>query len=288
MISNFYRLIYNQDGLLVSVNELATGATLPFDRNNKTFEETDPLVKKLREREIEFGVLPLADIVPEPELQLKNYRLNFLAESDRGIPLFRFPGDINYNTGLTQGLSTLTLDYFGLRVVNIFQQVLDATLLPLPEPVPIVYERYKYLWDNATGLPTSRVKEIQFYFEDGTLDERKKLLPKEFYNTSDRARITEARRGTTLTWLIGRSKELGLGTALEGFFSSYQEATARYVQTGDTSIIDLVNSSTAPWMDADTGTVQGTVRQAIALNFQKALEIPTEEEINSFLTGYLN
>jgi hypothetical protein len=264
--------IYHQDG-----------RQMLFDPSTQIFVEDHPWTIELRDWEQDNGELDLSDLNLTP-VELNNYRLNFLVEPDRNIPLFRYPGDINYGTDLMLGLSTERLDYFGLRVANILYQTLDTvTLKPLPKPIPVVLEKYLYFWDKATNLPISRIKEIRFYFDDGTLDSRKKLLPKEFYNTSDRADICNKRRESIVAWLIARSVELGLGDALKGFFANYKDECDKYILYGDRSIVSLVNSSTEPWMEADTTTQMGTVRNAIAFCFDKALEATPDKEIEAFL-----
>lgn len=207
--------------------------------------------------------------------------------SDRVTDLDRFPEDVNYNTGLTIGLSTQTIDYFGLRVAQVYYQSINPVdNSRLAEPIPIVYERYYYEWDKTINHPIERTKRIYFYDLEGELTTQYKLLPKEFYNVSDREDIVFRRRQTIVSWLIARSKELGLGTALEGFFGQFKNECDRYIAYGDRSIIDLVSASDELWMGAETNTGMGTIRDAISLCFDKALLSTPNTEIDLFLTNY--
>ena len=206
---------------------------------------------------------------------------------DRVTDLDRFPEDINYNTGLTIGLSTQTIDYFGLRVAQVYYQSINPLdNAKLTEPIPIVFERYYYNWAENIAHPIGRTKRIYFYDDEGDLTTQYKLLPKEFYNVSDREDIVYRRRQTIVSWLIARSKELGLGDALEGFFASFKNECDRYIAYGDSSIINLVSTSNEPWMDAATNTEMGTVRGAISLCFNKALLATPNTEIDLFLNNY--
>jgi hypothetical protein len=180
------------------------------------------------------------------------------------------------------GLTTKTIDYFGLRVAQIFYQSLDLNFQQI-EPIPIVFERYKYQWDDKTNYPTGRVKEIRFYQSDGQLSQESKLLPKEFYNISDRADICNKRRESIVAWLIARSVELGLGDALKGFFANYKDECDRYILYGDKKILNLVGNSKETWLDIDTKTPMGTVRTTIIFCLGKALEATPEGEIEEFL-----
>jgi hypothetical protein len=256
---------------------------LPFNPQSQTFNENDPLVIALREWEAENGELDLSDREPDPLPEVIGYRINQLLPSDRNIPRDRFPEDINYNTELVIGLTTKTIDYFGLRVAQIFYQSLDPQTKEQIDPIAIIFERYKYNWDSKTKLPTGRVKEIYFYLDNGTLSEQFKLLPKEFYNVSDRADISTRRRQTILTWLIARATELGLGAQIKDYFAVYKDQTDKYVLYGDQQILKTVKDSPEPWLDLDTTTSLGTVRNAIAVCFTKALEPTGNAEVDMFL-----
>jgi hypothetical protein len=281
---NDYLIFRNNLGQVDSVNRIFDGASLPFNYQNKTFDESDPLVIELRQWESQNGALDLGDIPPEPEPELIAYRINCLLPVDKNINLDRFPSDINYNTDLVVGLSTLTIDYFGLRVAQIYTLILDIeTLEKLNEPTPIVFERYFYDWNKDTLLPNGRTKHIYFYQTNGELSTEFKVLPKEFYNTSDKEDITYRRRQTIVSWLIARSKELGLGNALEGFFAEFKDECDRYIYYGDQAIINLSINSKLPWLDADTGTAMGTVRNTLATCFNKAKEPTPNEEVDAFL-----
>lgn len=199
----------------------------------------------------------------------------------------RFPGDVNYNTDLVIGLTTQTIDYFGLRVAQVFYQNIDPETLDAIAPVPIVFERYIYNWNKDTKLPVSRVKEIQFYQEDGTLAEEKKLLPKEFYNVSDRSDIVTRRRETIVSWLIARATELGMETQTKDYFSDFKEETDKYVLYGDQAIIDTVRVSIEAFLDTPTGlsSPMDTMRSAIITCLTKALEPTPNEEVSLFLAN---
>jgi hypothetical protein len=282
-----FELIRDQNGVLTQIIERPSGASVPYNVTTKVMDETSPITVRFRAWEQENGQLDLSNIPVETVDEAATIRLNKLLRIDRLISLPRFPGDVNYNTGLSIGLSTETLDYFGLRVAQIFSQTIDAETYEPITPIPIVFERYKYVWESDTKLPLSRVKEIQFYLEDGSLTTEKKLLPKEFPNTSDRANITYQRRKTILNWLIARSKELGLGTALEGFFANYKDQCDRYILYENLELLDLIENATEPWLDIDSTTVMGTVRQACLLCFSKALEPTPNEEVDSYLASIL-
>lgn len=86
--------------------------------------------------------------------------------------------------------------------------------------------------------------------------------------------------------MIARSKELGLGDALEGFFAIFKNECDRYIAYGDRSIIDLVSASDELWMGAETNTGMGTVRNAIILCIEKALQPTPNTEIDLFLNNY--
>lgn len=285
-IEDFYTKYYNLDGLLVRINENESGLPLDFDPNTKTFNEAHFLTINLRNKEAELGEqLDLSDRDPNPKKPKKKIRLNSLQSSDRLIIEDRFPEDINYNTGLAIGLTTETIDYFGLRVAQIYYQTLSAeTLEPLATPIKQVFERYKYNWDAATKTPLARVKEIQFYQEDGVLTEQKKILPKTFYNVSDRADITKRRRSTIVDWLVARANELGLATETKDYFSLYKLETDNYTLYGDPDILTIVENSTETFLNVDTQTEMGTMRQAILLCLTKALEATPDAEIEQFLT----
>lgn len=284
-----FELKYTATGRLTAVYTLCDGiwVPLPFHIEDKTFDETHPLVIALRKWERENDELNLSDRPPEPIPQIIGYRLNNLLPSDRFQQGDRFPADINYNTDLTVGLTTKTIDYFGLRVAQVFYQSVDPDTRELIPAIPIIFERYKYSWDEKNKLPLGRVKEIYFYKEDNTLSQEFKLLPKEFYNVSDRADITTRRRQTILAWLIARATELGLGKQVKDYFALYKDQTDRYVLYGDRQILQTVQASTEPWLDLDTTTQMGTVRNAIAICFTKALEPTKNEEIDQFLASQI-
>ncbi|MGL4622103.1 MAG: hypothetical protein ACRCZS_24090, partial [Chroococcidiopsis sp.] len=146
-----------------------------------------------------------------------------------------------------------------------------------------VFERYKYSWDEKNKLPLGRVKEIYFYKDDNTLSQEFKLLPKEFYNVSDRADITTRRRQTILAWLIARATELGLGARVNDYFAKYKDQTDKFVLYGDRQILQTVKTSTEPWLDADTTTQLGTIKNAILISFTQALEPTGNGEVDQFL-----
>jgi hypothetical protein len=218
-------------------------------------------------------------------LELRTRFFNQLLPSDIYIDLDRFPADVNYNTGLRIGLTTKTIDYFGLRVAQVFYQSIDPDTKELIPSIPIVFERYKYTWDSLNKLPLGRVKEIYFYLDNGSLSEEFKLLPKEFYNVSDRADITTRRRQTILAWLIARATELGLGKQVKDYFAQYKDLTDKYILYGDCQILKTVKTSTESWLDLDTTTAMGTIRTAIAVCFTKALEPTGNNEVDKFLRG---
>lgn len=289
-MGNKFDRIYDSSGLLVQINVDIDDISypLPFDFKTKTFEENDPLVIELRQWEKENGQLDLSDRIPDPLPQSVEYRLNKLLPSDRFVECDRFPGDINYSTDLIIGLTTKTIDYFGLRVAQLLYQSLDTdSFEPLDTPIPIVCEQYEYVWDEALKVPTSRVKKIRFYLEDNTLSQEFKILPKEFYSASDRTDITSKRRQTIMFWLIARATELGLGQPVKDYFAKYKDLTDRYCLYGDTTILQNVTDSTESWLEINTPTPMGTVRQAILLCFKKALEATPKAEINAFLQSQI-
>jgi hypothetical protein len=119
------------------------------------------------------------------------------------------------------------------------------------------------------------------------LSQEFKLLPKEFYNVSDRADITTRRRQTILAWLIARATELGLGSKVKDYFAQYKDLTDKYVLYGDCQILKTVKNSAEPWLDLDTTTSLGTIRNAIAICFTKALEATPGHEVDRFLGGQI-
>ncbi|MGL4619884.1 MAG: hypothetical protein ACRCZS_12625, partial [Chroococcidiopsis sp.] len=179
-----YQLKHSNTGQLVAVYGLYDGIwmPLPFDATEKTFDEESELVIEMRQWEKDNEPLDLSDRPPDPIPVIIGYRINKLLPSDRLIESDRFPSDINYNTDLTIGLTTKTIDYFGLRVAQVFYQSIDPDTRELIPAIPVVFERYKYSWDEKNKLPLGRVKEIYFYKDDNTLSQEFKLLPKEFYN----------------------------------------------------------------------------------------------------------
>jgi hypothetical protein len=267
--------------------ELAATADpcLTWDNEDGTYGTTLEHIQRMRDLEIEVD--------PDWLLKVKQvassitYRINQLLPKDRTLDGDRFPEDINYNTNLVIGLTTKTIDYFGLRVAQVFYQSIDPETKESIPAIPIVFERYRYNWDNQTKLPTGRVKEIYFYLENGEMSEQFKLLPKEFYNVSDRADITTRRRQTILAWLIARATELGLGAQVKDYFASYKDKTDKYVLYGDTEILNTVQASTQFWLDLDTTTPMGTVRNAITMCFTKALEPTANAEVDTFLGGQI-
>jgi hypothetical protein len=275
-----YKIFYNNLGQVDAINKEETGESipLPLSENNQ-----HPLVAELREWEALNRALDLSDRPVEPTPEIIEYRVNRLVWSDFLATGDRFPGGINYNTDLAIGLTTKTIDYFGLRVAQVFYQSIDPDTNELIPAQPVVFERYKYTWDENNKLPLGRVKEIYFYKEDNSLSSEFKLLPKEFYNVSDRADITTRRRQTILAWLIARATELGLGAQVKDYFAQYKDLTDKYVLYGDIEILNTVQTSTQPWLDLDTTTPMGTVRNAIALCFTKALEPTGNAEVDTFL-----
>jgi hypothetical protein len=281
----YFEAIRNSLGKVDQIVRRPDGATVLFYSATGEFDQTDPVTKSFREWEALNGALDLSDRPVEPEPEIIEYRVNRLTWSDRLVSSHRFPGDINYNTDLAIGLTTKTIDYFGLRVAQVFYQSIYPDTHEPRSPIPIVFERYKYTWDENNKLPLGRVKEIYFYKEDNSLSSEFKLLPKEFYNVSDRADITTRRRQTILAWLIARATELGLGVQVKDYFASYKDKTDKYVLYGDTEILNTVQTSTQPWLDLDTTTPMGTVRNAIAVCFTKALEPTGNAEVDAFLQG---
>ncbi|MEN9870515.1 MAG: hypothetical protein RLZZ171_1503 [Cyanobacteriota bacterium] len=284
----YFEAIRNNLGKVDQIIRRPDGASVLFYSATKEFDETDPVTKSLRDWEVLNGALDLSDRLPTTEPEIIEYRVNRLTVRDRAFESDRFPEDINYNTDLVIGLTTKTIDYFGLRVAQVFyQSIYPDTHEPIT-PIPIVFERYKYNWDEQTKLPLGRVKEIYFYLENGELSEQFKLLPKEFYNVSDRADITTRRRQTILAWLIARATELGLGKQVKDYFAVYKEQTDKYVLYADCQILKTVKESAEPWLDLDTTTSLGTVRNAIAVCFTKALEPTGNDEVTQFLQNAIN
>jgi hypothetical protein len=270
----------NSLGQIDAINRISDGASINYNSETKEFgddEITQNFLAIAKENNID-----LLDIKPEPEPEIITFRINHLLPSDRFYPLNRFPFDIDYNTGLIFGLTTKTIDYFGLRVAQVFYQSLDLDFQGI-EPIPIVFERYKYQWDDKTKYPTGRVKEIYFYQSDGQLSQEFKILPKEFYNISDRADICNKRRESIVGWLIARSIELGLGDALKGFFANYKDECDKYILYGDNKILGLVANSKEGWLNIDTKTPFKTVRNTIIFCLGKALEATPSQEIDDFL-----
>jgi hypothetical protein len=282
-----YELVYDSNGrvsiVFVVIEDLKI--PLPFDPIDKSFDESDSLVIDLRQWEKENGALDLSDRELEPVPAIIGYRVNNLLPSDRNIERDRFPNDINFNTDLLVGLTTKTIDYFGLRVAQVYYQSVDPQTKESIPALPVVFERYRYSWDAKSKLPLSRVKEIYFYKEDGSLSEEFKLLPKEFPNISDRADITTERRQTILAWLIARATELGLGDKVKDYFAKYKDETDKYVLYGDCQILKTVKNSTEAWLDLDTTTSLGKIRNAINICFTKALEPTGNAEVDKFLQG---
>lgn len=60
-ITDFYVLLYNTEGFLVAINEIASGAQLIFYPETKTFDESHYLTIQLRERESLYGALDLSN-----------------------------------------------------------------------------------------------------------------------------------------------------------------------------------------------------------------------------------
>lgn len=217
-----------------------------------------------------------------------SFRLNALVNNDLHLDFDRFPDDINYNTKLRIGLTSRTIDYFGLRVVKVLYQSIDPDTTAAIEPIPIVFERYKYSWDEDIILPKSRVKEIYFYQHDGVINQRCKVLPKEFYNINDRADITHRRRSAIVAFLIARATELGLKKEVEAYFSLYKNQTDKYILYGDRDIISIVDSALNLWFNTDTLTPLGTIKNAIVVSFTKALEPTSNEEVTQYLEQLFN
>ena len=226
------------------------------------------------------------------------YRLRDLLNPDdpRSLPhLEEPPIDVNYLTAPVVGLQKKYDKYFALRVRCVLSQTLDVSTLEEITPIPIVEEKYTYAW-GADGLPTSQGKEIRFYLEDGSLNSQPdKILPGKVLESGDREQIVTNRRKDMVDYLKARAKELGLvdpdsgQNLIELFFDNYYQEVDRYIAAGKTDLIDEVAASTLTWFDIDlsaaTGGTFATVRNAIATNLQKALEIPTTAEIEAFLNA---
>lgn len=273
-----------ENNLIISISiSLAEEADpcLSWDNEDGTFATSLDHVNRMKDS----GVAVNDDWLDEIKQILAKsiYRLNRLLPSDKNTFLDRFPLDVNYSTDLTIGLTTKTVDYFGLRVAQIGYQTLDPITLQKIEPLPVVLEKYEYFWDDNNLYPTDRIKKIQFYHEDGSVDPEAKILPKTFYSASDRAEITTYRRESIVNWLIARATELGMGNTLKLFFGQYQEQTNNYIMYADTDILNIVTNSSEPWMDVNTGTPLGTVRQSILACFTKALQATPNTEINAYL-----
>jgi hypothetical protein len=278
-----FNISRNNLGQVDAINRISDGFSVSYNPLTKIFGK-DSITLEFLQWQKENNIY-LNDIEPEQKTNIY-YRVNSLLPSDCLISLDRFPFDLNYNTGLIFGLTTKTIDYFGLRIAQIFYQSLDLDFQSI-EPIPIVFERYKYNWDEVTKYPTGRVKEIYFYQSDGQLSTEYKLLPKEFYNISDRADICNKRRESIVAWLIARSIELGLGDALKGFFAKYKDECDRYILYGDNKIFGLVASSQETWLNIDTKTPFKTVRNTIIFCLGKALEATSSQEIDDFLAQKL-
>lgn len=278
MINDYYLVFRNNLGIVDAVNKKETGQSLPLP-----LDEDDPLTIELRSLEEIHGQLDLSDRPPEPQPEVIGYRLNKLLSFDRNIPMNRFPGDINYNTELTIGLVTQTIDYIGLRVAQVFRQTIDPETKEPIAPVDIVFEEYEYNWDETLKRPNSRVKKIYFYLENGERSLEYKILPKEFYSSSDKNDIVYYRRQTIVNWFIARAGEIGLGTLVNDFFALYKDATDKYILYGDRALLDIIENAEEQWLEAQTGTVHGTVRQSILFFFNKALEATPSVEITAYL-----
>jgi hypothetical protein len=284
---HYFEAIRNDLGQVDAIARRPDGASVVWNSERGFYDPEDPVTIDFFEWQKENGDLDLSDRPPEPVPEVSGYRINKLLPGDRFEYYDRFPADINYNTDLRIGLTTKTIDYFGLRVAQVFFQSIHPETKELIPAIPVVFERYKYSWDEKNKLPLGRVKEIYFYKEDNTLSEEFKLLPKEFYNVSDRADITTRRRQTILAWLIARATELGLGKQVKDYFAQYKDLTDKYILYGDCQILKTVKSSTETWLDLDTTTAMGTIRSAIAVCFTKALEPTGNTEVDKFLQGQI-
>lgn len=213
---------------------------------------------------------------------------------DRGLPHLQDenPANINYTTDCIIGLQKSYIKYFALRILCTHTQVSDLITGEAITPIPVVQEKYIYTWGDD-GLPLSQGKEIRFYHKDGSIDTKpNKVLPGKSLESGDREKIVVARRNDIIDYLKARSKELGLmsedGTNLvESFFDSYFQSSEKYIKSGNPNLIELVKSSELSWLNIDVSAVTpfATLRQAIIYNLQKTLEIPSQEEINQFLTN---
>lgn len=284
----YFEAIRNNLGEVDQIIRRPDGASVLFYSATREFDETNPVTKSFREWEALNGALDLSTRPVEPLPEVIGYRVNKLLPSDRYTESDRFPSDINFNTDLLVGLTTKTIDYFGLRVAQVYYLSVDPQTKEVITSTPIVFERYRYTWDAKNKLPLARVKEIYFYKEDGSLSEEFKLLPKEFPNISDRADISAKRRQTVLAWLIARATELGLGKQVKDYFAVYKDQTDKYVLYGDCQILKTVAASTETWLDLDTTTQLGTVRNAITVCFTKALEPTGDAEVGAFLKNAIN
>jgi hypothetical protein len=134
-------------------------------------------------------------------------------------------------------------------------------------------------------MPVSRVKEIKFYQEDGTLTEEKKLLPKEFYSASDRSDILTRRRQTIISYLIARAIELNLESQIKDYFATYKDETDRYTLYGDDDIIGIVANSSEVFLNVSTGldAPMNTMRSSIIICLSKALEPTPDQEVSLYL-----
>lgn len=190
-----------------------------------------------------------------------------------------FPGGIDFSRELRIRLQTKPVFYFGLLIKKIHYETLEGDVYQNP----IVEELIDYQWDLATKQPTSRDTRIFYYLFDDSVGLEYKTLTKHYRDAIDKQKVVVRRRENVANWLIARAHQLELGEVLESFFYKYQKEYNQYIEYGDPKLIGLIENATINWMDRDTTTSFGTVRESLMTSFTKANTPPEPGEVEAFL-----
>lgn len=189
-------------------------------------------------------------------------------------------------------------DYFGLwSQALVYGKVVDGK----PQDI-IAKHDYSYEWDSL-GLPIKQIETVSFSLYDENFHSETDIFEKHFLTDADKSRVLENRRKLIFSRMTGTAIASGLGAYSIPFFKGFSTEVNNYQSSGDRDLIDNVAASTEGWL---TFAVPNTeqllsnlsveikeflqinakqttlnIKQSLLLNFEMALRIPSNEEIEN-------
>lgn len=155
----------------------------------------------------QFGINPASglDQVFDPNidsiLTLRNdFRLwKYVPEELHDKPITT----INYSTEVNGRLQSIITDHHKGEVteITLYAEVFRNNFGLLYGIEPIIKEEYTYFRDPNSGLITHRTQQIDYFYEDGSMQQPKEKLRTKYYTTEEALRVGERRRKNTLDFI---------------------------------------------------------------------------------------